>query len=126
MVGKLTTLGVIALCHLAALAAFGVEPGSARLDATVQAVEKTRRGVVNISTERIVARGYRDPFEDLLYEFYGYRRAPRTYTSYSLGSGVIVEPGGYIVTNQHVVERASRITVTLTDGTKLDARYING
>jgi S1-C subfamily serine protease len=92
----------------------------------VLAVEKAYRAVVNISTERIVARGYRDPFEDLLYEFYGYRRAPRTYTSYSLGSGVVVEPSGYIVTNQHVVERASRITVTLTNGVKCEARYVNG
>ncbi|MBI5396029.1 MAG: trypsin-like peptidase domain-containing protein [Verrucomicrobia bacterium] len=90
------------------------------------AVEKAYRTVVNISTERIVARGYRDPFEDLIYEFYGYRRAPKAYTSYSLGSGVVVEPGGYIVTNQHVVERASKITVTTTDGTKHEGRYING
>ena len=97
-----------------------------RRDATVQAIEKAYRTVVNISTERIVHRGYRDPFEDLLFEFYGYRRPQRTYTSYSLGSGVIVERGGYIVTNQHVVERGSKITVTLTDGSKYEARYING
>ncbi|MFA5192530.1 MAG: trypsin-like peptidase domain-containing protein [Verrucomicrobiia bacterium] len=122
----LVFFGVFVLCQTLAGAAQPPVPGSARRDATVQAIEKAYRTVVNISTERIVTRGYRDPFEDMLYEFYGYRRPQRAYTSYSLGSGVIVESGGYIVTNQHVVERASKITVTLTDGSKHEARYING
>jgi S1-C subfamily serine protease len=117
--------GVFVLCQ-ALTGAAEPTPGSARRDATVQAIEKAYRTVVNISTERIVTRGYRDPFEDLLYEFYGYRRPQRAYTSYSLGSGVVVERSGYIVTNQHVVERASKVTVTLTDGSKHEARYING
>jgi len=119
-------VGILALCQLASAPAQVAGPASPRRDATVIAIEKAYRTVVNISTERIVARGYRDPFEDLIYEFYGYRRAPKAYTSYSLGSGVVVEPSGYIVTNQHVVERASKITVTTTDGTKYEGRYING
>jgi len=118
--------GVLVLCHALTSAAESAAPSSARRDATVLAIEKAYRTVVNISTERMVTRGYRDPFEDLLYEFYGYRRPQRAYTSYSLGSGVVVERSGYIVTNQHVVERASKITVTLTDGSKHEARYING
>lgn len=122
----LVFFGVFVLCQTLAGAAQPPVSGSVRRDATVQAIEKAYRTVVNISTERIVTRGYRDPFEDLLYEFYGYRRPQRAYTSYSLGSGVIVESSGYIVTNQHVVERASKITVTLTDGSKNEARYING
>lgn len=119
-------LGVLVLCQALGGAAELSAPSPVRRTATVQAIEKAYRTVVNISTERIIHRGYRDPFEDLLFEFYGYRRPQRTYTSYSLGSGVIVERNGYIVTNQHVVERASKITVTLTDGTKHEARYING
>jgi serine protease Do len=118
--------GVLVLCQALCDAAELPAPSSARRDATVLAIEKAYRTVVNISTERIVRRGYRDPFEDLLYEFYGYRRPQRTYTSYSLGSGVIVERSGYIVTNQHVVERASKISVTLADGSKHEARYVNG
>ena len=118
--------GVLVLCQALTGAAEPLPPSSARRDATVLAIEKSYRTVVNISTERMVTRGYRDPFEDLLSEFYGYRRPQHAYTSYSLGSGVIVERGGYIVTNQHVVERASKITVTLTDGSKYEARYVNG
>jgi S1-C subfamily serine protease len=119
-------IAVSVLCQALTGAAEPPTPASARRDATVLAIEKAYRTVVNISTERLVTRGYRDPFEDLLSEFYGYRRPQRAYTSYSLGSGVVVERGGYIVTNQHVVERASKITVTLTDGSKHEARYING
>ena len=118
--------GVFVLCQALGCAAELSASSSVRRDATVLAIEKAYRTVVNISTERIVRRGYRDPFEDLLYEFYGYRRPQRTYTSYSLGSGVIVERSGYIVTNQHVVERASKISVTLADGSKHEARYVNG
>ena len=42
----------------------------------------------------------------------------------SLGSGVIVDAGGIIVTNNHVVEGASRITANFNDGTQLPARLL--
>ena len=42
----------------------------------------------------------------------------------SLGSGVIIDAAGYIVTNNHVVGRADRITVSLADGTEMQARLI--
>jgi S1-C subfamily serine protease len=46
----------------------------------------------------------------------------------SLGSGFIVSPAGYIVTNEHVVERAAdmKIHVTMSDGTVYEARYVTG
>ncbi len=46
----------------------------------------------------------------------------------SLGSGFIVDPGGYIVTNEHVVERAAelKISITTNDGKTYDARYVTG
>jgi serine protease Do len=87
--------------------------------------------VVNINAERVVRRQIRDPFEDFATEFFGtYRSQPREVRQrlQSLGSGFIVDPAGYIVTNEHVVQRAAdlRIEVTTSDGKVYNAHYITG
>ena len=97
----------------------------------VLAVAKVLPAVVNINTERVVRRTVRDPFEDVYAQFFGYNRIrPRQIrqTLQSLGSGFIVDPAGYIVTNQHVVERAAdlKIHVTTNDGKTYSAHYITG
>lgn len=97
----------------------------------VLAVAKVLPAVVNINTERVVRRRVRDPFEDFAAQYFGnYRSRPRevSQTLQSLGSGFIVDPAGYIITNQHVVERAAdlKIEVTLSDGKTVNARYITG
>jgi serine protease Do len=97
----------------------------------VLAVEKVLPAVVNINTERIVRRTVRDPFDDFYTQFFGYNRVrPREIrqTLQSLGSGFIIDPAGYIITNQHVVERAAdlKIQVTANDGKTYDAHYIAG
>src|SRR4051794_26271747 len=97
----------------------------------VIAVGKVLPAVVNINTERVVRRRVRDPFEDFAAQFFGnYRSQPREIrqTLQSLGSGFIVDPAGYIVTNEHVVQRAAdlKIEVTLNDGKVYNARYITG
>jgi serine protease Do len=73
----------------------------------------------------------RDPIDDFYAQFFGYNRfRPREVrqTLQSLGSGFIIDPAGYIVTNQHVVERAAdlKIHVTTNDGKTYSARYIAG
>jgi len=78
-----------------------------------------------------VRRQIRDPFEDFAAEFFGtYRSQPREIRQrlQSLGSGFIVDPAGYIVTNEHVVQRAAdlRIEVTTSDGKVYNAHYITG
>jgi serine protease Do len=98
---------------------------------TVLAVAKVLPAVVNINTERVVRRTVRDPFEDFYAQFFGYDRVrPRQIrqTLQSLGSGFIIDPGGHIVTNQHVVERAVdlKIHVTTNDGKTYNAHYISG
>src|SRR5947208_9901666 len=97
----------------------------------VLAVAKVMPAVVNINAERVVRRQIRDPFEDFAAEFFGtYRSQPREIRQrlQSLGSGFIVDPAGYIVTNEHVVQRAAdlRIEVTTSDGKVYNARYITG
>src|SRR5438270_2945015 len=98
---------------------------------SVLAVAKVLPAVVNINTERVVRRTVRDPLEDLYAQFFGYNRGrPRQIrqTLQSLGSGFIIDPRGYIVTNQHVVERAAdlKIHVTTHDDRTYNAHYIAG
>jgi serine protease Do len=97
----------------------------------VLAVAKVLPAVVNINTERIVRRRVRDPFEDFAAQYFGnYRSRSREIrqTLQSLGSGFIVDPAGYIVTNDHVVQRAAdlKIEVTMNDGKVYNAHYITG
>src|SRR5512133_4394873 len=97
----------------------------------VLAVAKVLPAVVNINTERVVRRTVRDPIDDFYTQFFGYNRfRPREVrqTLQSLGSGFVIDPTGYIVTNQHVVERAAdlKIHVTTNDGTTYNAHYITG
>ena len=97
----------------------------------VLAVAKVLPAVVNINTERIVRRTVRDPFDDFYAQFFGYyQRRPREIrqTLQSLGSGFIVDGAGYIVTNEHVVERAAdlKIQVTTNDSKTYNAHYVTG
>src|SRR6266498_1732739 len=77
--------------------------------------------VVNIQTESTIRRREVDPFFDP-FGMFGSR--DRTYTSQALGSGFVWSSDGIIVTNNHVVEGASRITVNFNDGTQLAAKLI--
>ena len=110
-------------------ACFGqADPAS---EPAVLAVAKVLPAVVNINTERVVRKTVRDPVEDFYAQFFGYNRVrPREVrqTLQSLGSGFIIDPAGYIVTNQHVVERAAdlKIHVTTNDGKTYNAHYIAG
>jgi serine protease Do len=74
--------------------------------------------VVNIETEATIRRRSGDPFLDPFGFFGGGTRA---YTSQSLGSGFVWSSDGIIVTNNHVIEGASRIIVNLSDGRKVPA-----
>ncbi|PZR75031.1 MAG: serine protease [Chthoniobacterales bacterium] len=98
---------------------------------TVLAVANVMPAVVNINAERVVRRQVRDPFEDFAAQFFGaYRSEPREIRQrlQSLGSGFIVDSAGYIVTNEHVVQRAAdlKIEVTTSDGKVYNAHYVTG
>ncbi len=80
--------------------------------------------VVNISATQLVRAG-RSPYSaDPFWEFFGGDlpfRVPREERRTSLGSGVLVDADGLIVTNNHVIERARQIAATLSDGRRYRA-----
>lgn len=86
--------------------------------------------VVNISTTQIVKNPLasdnqgnpNDPFREFFRQFMG--NMPRTYQTHSLGSGFIVRSDGYIVTNNHVVDGATDITVKLAGDHQFKAKLI--
>ena len=94
----------------------------------VEAVAKAREAVVNIRTEQIVRRR-NSPFfgfgDSIFEQFFNDMLAPRSYRTQSLGSGVIIDRQGYILTNAHVVEKASKIFVALPEKNKeLEAELV--
>ncbi|HPK65819.1 MAG TPA: trypsin-like peptidase domain-containing protein [Thermoanaerobaculia bacterium] len=97
----------------------GLAPAAAqeegRRSAVVRAVERVSPAVVNISAEAIVRAP--DPFFGSLF-------GGRARRAQSLGSGLIVDAAGFVVTNAHVIEGASRIVVTTLDGRELEAEVL--
>ncbi len=111
--------------------ASAVESDSSRRTPVVIAVEKVGPAVANISTERLISQRHVDPFfgsrselfEQFFNEFFG--QSQKQMVENPLGSGVIIDEEGYIVTNEHVVSRASKIIVRLSDGKAYEATMIS-
>jgi Do/DeqQ family serine protease len=95
--------------------------GASRRTPIVTVAHDVGPAVVNIQTESTIRRREVDPFFDPFGVFGG---RDRSYTSQSLGSGFVWSSEGIIVTNNHVVEGASRITVNFSDGTQVPAKLI--
>ncbi len=93
---------------------------AARRTPIVNVAHDVGPAVVNIQTESTIRRREVDPFDP--FGIFGGR--DRSFTSQSLGSGFVWSSEGIIVTNNHVVEGASSITVNFSDGTQLPARLI--
>ena len=97
----------------------------ARAASYSDAVRKAVPSVVNIFTSKEI-KTPRHPFlnDPLFRQFFGDRLEEDSQRATSLGSGVIVSPKGYILTNHHVVEAADEIEVALADGRKLKAKAV--
>ena len=119
-------VGILSAFSVRAAAPVEDASSEAARDPVVLAVQKVLPTVVNISTERIVEREFNDPFEDLFRQFFNQPRRSRVQGVQSLGSGVIVDEDGWIITNWHVVQRATKINVILADGSHYDAQYVSG
>ena len=93
-----------------------------RVTNEVRVYQMVKDAVVNITSTKLVnARvGTGDPFFDQMFG----PSIIRTVPAQSLGSGFIIHAAGYIVTNEHVIDRASDVQVVLSDGQKLPAQVI--
>ncbi|MSO75350.1 MAG: DegQ family serine endoprotease [Alphaproteobacteria bacterium] len=107
-------------------------------DGFADLAERASPAVVNISTTQVVRREEStgperpqfppgSPFEEFFREFFDRQgrsnnNAPRRIQS--LGSGFVVDPAGYIVTNNHVIKDADEIVVRFADETQLDAKIV--
>jgi serine protease Do len=98
-------------------------------------VEVMKPSVVNISTTSVVKPrrfremvphspyGENDPFEEFFKRFFG-NNPQREYKQRGLGSGFIISEDGYVVTNNHVVEKADDISIILENGDSYEAKVI--
>jgi serine protease DegQ len=87
------------------------------------AAARAMPAVVNILTSKAMRPNHPLLKDPVYRKFFG-DRAPREDDAASLGSGVIVSPDGYILTNYHVVEQADEIDVQLADGRKAAGRLV--
>ncbi|MBA2133552.1 S1C family serine protease [Capillibacterium thermochitinicola] len=95
-------------------------------NAIINVHKKVAPAVVYIDTERtvrtspIIPEFFRDFFGPGFFDFYGQRE----YKQQGTGSGFLIRPDGYIVTNYHVIQNAEKITVNLKGGKKYDAKVV--
>jgi serine protease Do len=124
---SLVALLVVSFCAASARARGlnePVSPANLRRTVTVQVVQKTKDAVVNISTTKLVNRRMAPFGFDPFWQQFGQGEVERVPAS-SLGSGFIVHADGYVITNNHVIDRAREIHVELADGRKLPADLIS-
>lgn len=98
----------------------------------VSVVEKLEPSVVSISTTRTVRvrhpffddREFRDFFGDFFDRFFDIPRRDRKYEQRGLGSGFVIDPQGYVLTNEHVVSQADEISVNFPDGREFKGKVV--
>src|SRR6266571_9504787 len=101
---------------------------ASRRSPVVIAVEKASPAVVSIISAQEVERGDNpfsggDPFFDEFFRDF-FEPFRQRQTEQSLGSGVVIQPDGYILTNEHVILRSGKIQVQFADERKFDARLV--
>jgi serine protease Do len=97
-----------------------------RRSAITETVAQCSPAIVGINVTELVQVEYRDPFFDdpWIRRYFRLKPRIREYQVQGLGSGFLISPDGYILTNHHVAGNASEIIVTTSDGEKYDAKII--
>ena len=98
-----------------------------RMNAITRAVQRATPAVVSVNvTQTQQFRVNPNPYNDPFYDFFFGRQRSRVLERQvqSMGSGFVISPSGYIVTNDHVAGSASQITIAFPDGTTLPARLV--
>ncbi|HVS27328.1 MAG TPA: Do family serine endopeptidase [Burkholderiales bacterium] len=95
-----------------------------KINSYSDAAKKAMPSVVNIFTSKEVRVPRHPLMDDPLFRHFFGDRGDEKRRSTSLGSGVIVSPQGYILTNHHVVRAAEEIEILLADGRKTTARIV--
>lgn len=96
-------------------------------EAFIEIAEKVMPAVVNINTERTVKQRYIDPFEEFFNDqFFGRRSIPKEYErkTTSLGSGFVISEDGYVITNNHVIDGATKIEITFNTKETYEAEVV--
>ena len=116
----------ISLTKLEQAKNFNDDITNSRKNIITETVEKVSPAIVGINVIEI--RKYRDPFgsffdDPFFKQFFG-NRGNSNQKIQGLGSGFIISPDGYIITNDHVAGNASEITITMTDGSHHQAKIV--
>jgi Do/DeqQ family serine protease len=126
--GNPAPLPVIETPVIAAPAGAEARTIGASVDSYAPVVGRVSAAVVTVRSERRVRlTGTQLPDDPLLREFFGDpRRRPQPPRQWreGLGSGVIVRPDGYILTNNHVVDGSEEVTVETSDGRSFSAKVV--
>ena len=93
------------------------EISNSRETAITRAIEKVGPAVGSINVEQHIASVSYDPF-------FGFMYPREIYPMKSSGSGVVISPDGFVMTNHHVIENADKVTVTLSGGDEYEAEII--
>ena len=102
------------------------QPPGLALPSLAPLVDSVKAAVVNVEvTSRVAGSGDESGAEDPFEQFFGRgRRDPRQQIRQGAGSGFVIDPHGYILTNNHVVEGAFNIRVKFEDGRTLEAEVL--
>ncbi|MDD2737360.1 MAG: DegQ family serine endoprotease [Methylomonas lenta] len=123
---QIVLIFLLGITHLQAQAALPMQVNGESLPSLAPMLEHSMPAVVNISTSTNIRMQENPLMNDPVFRhFFNMPNNPRQQQRNSLGSGVIIDKDeGYILTNNHVIDKADKITVTLSDGRQLNAKLL--